>query len=77
MNLVERYKKPTPKFFKLLRNIGITLATIGGIVLTAPIALPTFVLTIGGYLAVAGAVATTVSQAVVSDTKKEQKDAPK
>ncbi len=78
MNIVERYKKPTPKFFKLLRNIGITLASIGGIILTAPIALPALVLTIGGYLAVVGAVVTTVSQAVVSDTapKKEIDESP-
>ena len=69
MNLVERYKKPTPKFFKLLRNIGIALASVGAVIITAPISLPAIVITIGGYLAVAGAVATTVSQAAVSDPK--------
>ena len=77
MNIVERYKKPTPKFFKTLRNIGIALATIGGTILTAPIAFPGIVLTIGGYLTVAGSVVTTVSQAVVSDDKNEQKDVVK
>lgn len=71
MKLIERYKKPTPKFFKLLRNIGITLASVGGVIFTAPIALPAVVITIGGYLAVAGAVATTVSQAVVADPENE------
>jgi len=71
MKLIERYRKPTPKFFKLLRNIGITLASVGGVIITAPISLPAIVITIGGYLAVAGAVATTVSQAVVSDPKNE------
>ena len=77
MNTVDRYKKPTPKFFKLLRNIGIALASIGGVLLTAPIALPAIVVTIGGYLAVAGAVVTTVSQAVVSDPENDENDDPK
>lgn len=77
MNIVERYKKPTPKFFKTLRNIGIALATIGGTILTAPIALPGIVLTIGGYLTVAGSVVTTVSQAVVSDEKEVKETTPK
>ena len=71
MKLIERYKKPTPKFFKLLRNIGIALASVGAVILTAPISLPAIIITIGGYLAVAGAVVTTVSQAVVSDPENE------
>lgn len=71
MNIVDRYKKPTPKFFRILRNIGIILGTLGGTILAAPISLPAFIVTFGGYLAVAGAVATTVSQAVVADDTKE------
>lgn len=70
MNLVERYKKPTPKFFKLLRNIGIALATAGGAIIAAPVALPAAVVTIATYMTVAGTVATAVSQAVVSDDSK-------
>jgi hypothetical protein len=73
MNIVERYQKPTPKFFRILRNIGITLAAIGGTILAAPIALPGIIITIGGYLAVTGSVVTTVSQAVVSDADKKSK----
>jgi uncharacterized membrane protein HdeD (DUF308 family) len=65
MNIVERYKKPTPKFFKTLRNIGIALATAGGAIIAAPISLPALVITIGTYMTVAGTVATAVSQAVV------------
>ena len=38
--IINRAKAPTPKFFKVLRNIGLTLAAIGGTVLAAPIALP-------------------------------------
>jgi len=67
MNIVERYKKPTPKFFKTLRNIGIALATAGGAIIAAPISMPALVITIATYMTVAGTVATAVSQAVVSD----------
>ncbi len=62
MNLIDRAKSPTPKFFKVLRNIGIALATAGGAILASPVALPVVVVTIGGYLVTAGAVATAVSQ---------------
>jgi hypothetical protein len=71
MKFSERIKKPTPPFFKKLRNIGLILAAAGGAILAAPITLPSIVLSIATYLAVAGTVATTISQAVVSDTKEE------
>ncbi len=73
MNIVQRYQKPTPKFFKTLRNIGIALATAGGTIIAAPIALPATLISIATYATVAGTVATAVSQAVVSDDKKEDK----
>lgn len=72
MNLVERYKKPTPKFFKILRNIGIALATAGGVIIAAPISMPALIVTIATYMTVAGTVATAVSQAVVVDGKSKQ-----
>ena len=62
MNIINRVKAPTPKFFKVLRNIGLVIATVGGTILAAPIALPVVVTTIGGYLAVAGGVVSAVSQ---------------
>ena len=62
MNLVRRAKAPIPKFFKVLRNIGLALAAIGGTILAAPIALPVVVSSIGGYLAVTGGVVSAVSQ---------------
>jgi uncharacterized membrane protein HdeD (DUF308 family) len=66
MNIIKRVKAPTPKFFKVLRNIGLALAAIGGTVLAAPIALPVVVTSIGGYLAVAGGVVSAVSQLTTS-----------
>jgi hypothetical protein len=74
MNIVERYKKPTPKFFKTLRNIGIALATAGGAIIAAPITMPAIVVTIATYMTVAGTVATAVSQAVVTDDENTETD---
>ena len=62
MNIIKRVKAPTPKFFKVLRNIGLAFAAVGGTILAAPIALPVVVTTVGGYLAVAGGVVSAVSQ---------------
>ncbi len=67
MSIVKRYQKPTPKFFRVLRNIGLALAAAGGTLIAAPVALPAAVVTIATYMTVAGTVATAVSQAVVSD----------
>lgn len=72
MNIVERYKQPTPKFFKTLRNIGIALAALGGAIIAAPVSLPAIVVTVATYLTVAGTVATAVSQAVVQGEDAEQ-----
>lgn len=62
MNVVKRAKAPTPKFFKVLRTVGLALVAVGGAILTAPVALPAIVTTLGGYVAVAGGVVTAVSQ---------------
>ena len=69
MNVIKRAKAPTPKFFKVLRNVGLVLAAVGGTILAAPIALPVVVITIGGYLAVAGGVVSAVSQLTTTQEK--------
>lgn len=74
MNVIQRFKEPTPKFFRTLRNIGIALATAGGAIIAAPISLPAIVVTVATYLTVAGTVATAVSQAVVSGEDDETDD---
>ncbi|WP_298765401.1 hypothetical protein [uncultured Polaribacter sp.] len=71
MKIIERYKKPTPKFFRILRNIGIALVTTGGAIIAAPVSIPAAIVTIATYMTVAGTVATAVSQAVVSDEKEK------
>ncbi|RXK81743.1 hypothetical protein [Filimonas effusa] len=65
LTLVERAQAETPQFFKKLRTIGLVLAAASAALLTAPVSLPAAVTTIAGYLAVAGGVATAVSQVAV------------
>ena len=65
MNLLERAVSPTPSFFQKLRNIGLALAAVSAAIMASPVALPTIVVTIAGYLAVAGTVLGAVSQITV------------
>ena len=60
--ILDRAKAPTPKFFKVLRNIGLIMAGVGTVLLTAPVSLPAALVTAGGYLVTAGGVATAISQ---------------
>jgi uncharacterized membrane protein HdeD (DUF308 family) len=72
MNIVERVKSPTPKFFRVLRSIGLALLAISGSVIAAPVVLPAAVVTVAGYLAVAGGVISAVSQITVDDKAKNE-----
>lgn len=65
MNVVERAKAPTPKFFKRLRSIGLALLAVSGAIMTAPIALPAVLVSVAGYTALAGGVISAVSQITV------------
>lgn len=65
MQIIDRVKSPTPKFFKKLRNIALILAAVATTIVAAPIALPAIVIKIAGYLAVASGVAGAVSQTTV------------
>jgi ABC-type xylose transport system permease subunit len=66
MNVIQRMQAPTPKFFKTLRAVGLALAAASGALLAAPVALPAAIVTIAGYLTVAGTVATAVAQTAVA-----------
>ena len=67
MNIVQRVKAPTPKFFKVLRTIGLALATVGGTIIASPIALPAGLVAAAGYLVLGGGVLSAVSQTAVQD----------
>ncbi|MBK7304103.1 MAG: hypothetical protein IPI30_19410 [Saprospiraceae bacterium] len=64
-NLVERASKPTPVFFRKLRNTGLILSAIAGVILTTPIQLPAVVVSVAGYLIVASGILSAVSQVTV------------
>lgn len=65
MTIVERVKAPTPKFFRILRSIGLALLGISGSIVAAPVVVPVAVTTAAGYLAVAGGVISAISQITV------------
>lgn len=68
MDLVTRVMAPTPKFFRKLRQAGLILAAIGGSILASPVAVPVILSQAAGYIALAGAVITSISQtSVVGD----------
>ena len=68
--VVRRMKSDTPQFFKKLRRIGVALAAVGAAIIASPVALPAALVKVAGYLAVAGTVAGTVSQAAVKNERK-------
>jgi hypothetical protein len=74
MNMINRLQAATPPFFKKIRNIGIILATVSATLLAAPIALPAVVLQVAGYMAVAGTVASAISQTTISDQPAAKSD---
>jgi len=65
MNIIDRAKAPTPKFFRILRSIGLVLLAVSGTILAAPVALPVALVSAAGYVAVAGGVISAVSQMTV------------
>jgi uncharacterized membrane protein HdeD (DUF308 family) len=75
MNLVERTLAPTPKWFKILRTVGIALASVGGIIIASPIALPVGLVSAAGYLVLGGSIISVVAQTAVK-SEEEPKTNP-
>jgi len=65
LTLAQRVVAPTPKFFRILRTIGVVVGLVGASILASPVALPAALVSIGGYLALAGTIVTGVSQTAV------------
>jgi hypothetical protein len=72
MNIIDRAKAPTPKFFRVLRTVGLALLVVSGSIVAAPVALPAIVVTVAGYTAVAGTILSAVSQITVDDDAKRE-----
>ena len=69
MTLAQRWKAQTPKFWKRVQKVAITLGAVAGVILTAPVSLPAAVVTAAGYVATAGTVAATLSQLTIKDNE--------
>ena len=63
--IINRMQGTTPRFFQLLRNIGVSLAAVGAAVFASNVELPKIITDIAGYLTVAGSVMGAVSQTAV------------
>lgn len=65
--IFDRMQEPTPRFFRKIRNYGLLLTGISAVITTAPIALPTVLITIAGYTAIAGGIASAISQTAIQN----------
>ena len=68
--VLKRMKRTTPMFFRKLRNAGLFLSAVSAGVFAVPAGLPVVITQIAGYLAVAGTVASAVSQTAVKHERK-------
>ena len=69
-NVMNRMQRPTPKFFKTFRNIGLAMVAASAAMVESHVALPSIVTDMAGYLAVAGTVMGAVSQSAVLNERK-------
>lgn len=69
MSIQQRWSAKTPKFWKRVQKIAITIGAIAGVIVTAPITLPVAVVTVASYAITVGTVAATISQLTVQDNE--------
>jgi hypothetical protein len=67
MELIDRIKAPTPKFWRKFRNTAGVIAGIAGALIVAPIALPVGVITALTYVAVVGGAVAGTAQLTKED----------
>jgi hypothetical protein len=71
MAVIKRIKAPTPPFFKKIRTAGLAMAAVSTVILSAPLSLPPLILKVAGYVAVAGGVASAISQVTTANEAKK------
>ena len=69
MSMRERWSAPTPKFWKKVQRIAITVGAVAGVIIAAPITLPAAVVTVATYAITAGTVAATLSQLTIESNE--------
>ena len=65
--LKERWNSNTPKFWKKVQKIGVACGIVGAALVSAPIALPAAIVSVSGYLIVAGSLTAALSQLTKED----------
>ena len=73
MSIKQRWSAKTPKFWKKVQRVAITVGAIAGVIIAAPITLPVAVVTVASYAITVGTVAATLSQLTV-ETNDERKE---
>jgi hypothetical protein len=74
LNVVDRALAPTPKWFKILRTVGIALASVGGAIIASPVALPVGLVSAAGYFVLGGSIISVVSQTAVKSEEEPKKN---
>lgn len=77
MTIKQRVLAPTPRYFQKVRNAGFSLLAVSATLLAAPLSLPEVVTKAAGYLAVAGTVASALSQTAAEEKAKGTKNGRK
>ena len=65
MKLKDRWKSESPRLFKNIIKIGLSVGAVGVGILASPVALPVGIVTLGGYLATTGVIASAVAKLTV------------
>ena len=69
MSIKKRWSAKTPKFWKRVQKVAITVGAVAGVLIAAPITLPAAVVTVASYAITAGTVAATLSQLTVENNE--------
>ena len=68
--IIKRLLQPTPLFFRKVRNYGLVLTAVSAVLTTAVIPLPPVLIAIASYTAIAGGIASAISQTAVENENK-------
>ncbi len=69
MSIKQRWSAKTPKFWKKVQKVAITIGAIAGVIIASPITLPVAVVTVASYAITVGTVAATLSQLTVENNE--------
>ncbi|SDY87065.1 hypothetical protein [Hymenobacter psychrophilus] len=65
LSITDRLTLPTPRFFRKVRSISVAVGAVGAILVASPALLPAALVTLGGYLVLAGSIGAAVSSTAV------------